>query len=131
MTQDTYVGWTLDHKKDCDLYLNKYVRVVREPRNIFQKKSMMDKIGLELFTVFKVRPPIGDVTKDPILYLKDMLDDPIIGTFRTDEVILVDPTSSFHPNNRHFLPTISIVDSSRRQGRNTFYTVGLAGNPYK
>jgi hypothetical protein len=127
MTQDTYVEWTHDHQKDRDHYLNQYVRVVREPRNIFQKKSMMDKIGLELFKIEKVRPPIGDVTKDPILYLRDMLEEAIIGTFGTDEVILVDPSTPFHPKNKQFLPTISIVDSIRRQGRNTFYTVGLAG----
>jgi hypothetical protein len=66
-------------------------------------------VSLEIFKVFKIRHALFNSKKLPLYFLKDMLDKPIMGGFREDELVFVKPSSIHHPSNPKFQKSIRTV----------------------
>jgi hypothetical protein len=119
-----------ERKKNIDKsqwWIGQYVRLILEPKDVFQKKSVMTKIGTELFKVSRSRPSKSDVIKDPLLTLTDMTNEIIDGVFRLNEVKLVPINSQYHPSHPSFKKTITQVHKVTTKKRLKFFEVSYAG----
>lgn len=91
--------------------INDYVRITKTKKNIFSKGSETPNVSLEIFKVYKIRQALFNSKKLPLYFLKDMLDKPITGGFREDELVFVKPTSRHHPSNPKFQKSIRTIVS--------------------
>lgn len=89
--------------------IDDYVRITKTKKNIFSKGSETPNVSLEIFKVFKIRHALFNSKKLPLYFLKDMLDKPIMGGFREDELVFVKPSSIHHPSNPKFQKSIRTV----------------------
>jgi hypothetical protein len=128
---------TLDTAKTADTVsannskfkINDCVRITKTKKNIFSKGSETPNVSLEIFKVYKIRQALFNSKKLPLYFLKDMLDKPITGGFREDELVFVDPTSRHHPSNVKFQKSIRNVVSkiSAKNPANEKFKVNFNG----
>jgi hypothetical protein len=109
------------HIETSQWWVGQYVRLIVEPKDVFEKKSVMTKIGTEIFQVTRSRPSKSDISKDPLLTLMDMTKLTIDGVFRLNEIKLIPKKSRFHPKNKSFKKTVTEVHKVTTKGRLKIY----------
>lgn len=106
-----------------------YVRITKTKKNIFAKGSETPNVSLEIFKVHKIRRAIFNSKKLPLYFLKDMLDKPIAGGFREDELVFIKPSSRHHPLHPNFQKSIYkvVTKYSAKQTENEKFKVNFNG----
>lgn len=105
-----------------------HVNITLAKKNVFAKGSEQTRVGLEVFRVAKIRPPILNQSKLSYYFLEDLTGKPITGAFYESNLVLIPPSSKRHPLNPRFKKTIARVLTTRKKpGGETYYTVTYTG----
>lgn len=106
--------------------LGDYVNITLTRKNIFSKGSEQTKIGLEIFKIAKIRPPILNAAKLAYYFLEDLTGKLITGGFYENNLVLIPPSSRRHPLNARFKKTVARVVTSNPSKKT--YRVTYSGN---
>lgn len=119
------------YEKKRPFQLGDYVNITLAKKNVFSKGSEQTKIGLEIFKIYKIRPPILNPAKLAYYFLQDLTGQNITGGFYEKNLVLIPPSSRRHPLNKDFKKTIARVVSTKQVNRQTVYKVTFNGKEKK
>jgi hypothetical protein len=114
-------------KRKVPFKVGDYVNITLTRKNTFSKGSEQLRVGLEIFQIIKIRPPILDQSKLSYYFLKDLTGKAITGAFYESNLILIPTTSRRHPENPDFKKTIAKVVSVRKVKKKDLYKVTYNG----
>jgi len=115
------------YEKKRPFQIGDYVNITLTKKNVFAKGSEQTRIGLEIFKIAKIRPPILDQSKLAYYFLEDLTGKQITGGFYEKNLVLIPPSSRRHPENSDFKKTIARVVSTKKVNNKLVYKVTFNG----
>lgn len=116
------------YEKKKPFHVGDYVNITLTRKNIFSKGSEQTKVGLEIFKIAKIRPPILNTAKLAYYFLEDLTGKQITGGFYENNLVLIPPSSKRHPLNAKFKKTVARVVTSNPSKKT--YRVTYSGKKF-
>lgn len=114
LTKAEFLASMRQHEQKRPFKVGDCVNITLTKKNIFAKGSENTKIGLEVFRISKIRPPILNQAKLGYYFLKDLTGKQITGGFYESNLVLIPTSSRRHPDNPNFRKTIGRVVSTKK-----------------